>query len=43
MFAAVALLSAYVPEDFTTTLFSCLRIGPDREFYDNTGRPYRIY
>jgi hypothetical protein len=25
------------------TIFHCLGIGPDREFHDPTGRPYRVY
>jgi hypothetical protein len=34
---------AYTPEDFAATIFHCLGIGPDREFHDAAGRPYRIY
>ena len=34
---------AYTPEDLAATLFHCLGIGPDREFHDDAGRPYRIY
>jgi Protein of unknown function (DUF1501) len=34
---------AYTPEDLAATIFHCLGIGPDREFQDTSGRPYRIY
>jgi len=34
---------AYTPEDLAATIFDCLGIGQDREFYDTTGRPYRVY
>lgn len=34
---------AFTPEDLAATIFHCLGIGPDREFHDNSGRPYRIY
>ncbi|MBS0260564.1 MAG: DUF1501 domain-containing protein [Planctomycetes bacterium] len=34
---------AYTPEDLAATIFHCLGIGPDREFYDASNRPYRIY
>jgi hypothetical protein len=34
---------AYTPEDLAATIFHCLGIGPDREFHDAAGRPYRIY
>ncbi len=34
---------AYTPEDLAATIFHCLGIGPDREFHDADGRPYRIY
>ena len=33
----------YTPEDLAATIFHCLGIGPDREFHDAAGRPYRIY
>jgi hypothetical protein len=33
---------AYTPEDLAATIFHCLGIGPDREFHDSSGRPYRI-
>lgn len=34
---------AYTPADLAATIFQQLGIGPDREFRDTTGRPYRIY
>jgi hypothetical protein len=34
---------AYTPSDLAATIFHQLGIGPDREFHDTTGRPYRIY
>ena len=34
---------AFTPEDLAATIFHCLGIGPDREFHDSSGRPYRIY
>lgn len=34
---------AYSTEDFAATIFHCLGIGPEREFHDALGRPYRIY
>ena len=34
---------AFTPEDLAATIFHCLGIGPDREFHDAAGRPYRIY
>ena len=34
---------AYSTEDFAATIFHCLGIGPEREFHDPQGRPYRIY
>lgn len=34
---------AFTPEDLAATIFHCLGIGPDREFHDPAGRPYRIY
>ena len=33
----------YTPEDLAATIFHCLGIGPDREFQDTEGRPYRVY
>lgn len=34
---------AYTPADLAATIFHLLGIGPDREFHDVQGRPYRIY
>jgi hypothetical protein len=34
---------AFTPEDLAATIFHCLGIGPDQEFQDAEGRPYRIY
>ena len=34
---------AYTPEDLAATIFHCLGVGPDREFHDTSGRPYRVY
>jgi hypothetical protein len=34
---------AYTPEDMAATIFHLLGIGPDREFHDALGRPFRIY
>lgn len=34
---------AWTPEDLAATIFQQLGIGPDREFFDNTGRAYRVY
>lgn len=34
---------AYTPADLAATIFQQLGIGPDREFHDPAGRPYRIY
>lgn len=34
---------AFTPSDLAATIFHLLGIGPDREFHDLTGRPYRIY
>ena len=34
---------AYTPCDLTATIFHLLGIGPEREFHDTEGRPYRIY
>lgn len=34
---------AFTPEDLAATIFHCLGIGPDREFLDAAGRPYRVY
>lgn len=34
---------AYTPADLSATIFHLLGVGPDREFHDAAGRPYRIY
>ena len=34
---------AYTPADLAATIFHLLGIGPDAEFHDATGRPYRVY
>lgn len=34
---------AYTPCDLAATIFHLLGIGPDREFTDAEGRPYRVY
>jgi hypothetical protein len=34
---------AYTPADLAATIFYLMGIGPDQEFHDNQGRPYRIY
>lgn len=34
---------AYTPADLAATIFHLLGIGPDREFTDESGRPFRIY
>ncbi len=34
---------AYTPSDLAATIFHLMGVGPDREFHDSTGRPYRIY
>ena len=39
----VPVSDAFTPEHLAATIFHCLGIGPDREFHDSTGRPYRIY
>ena len=35
--------AAYTPADLAATIFQLLGVGPDREFQDAAGRPYRIY
>ncbi len=37
------LSDAFTPSDLAATIFHLLGIGPDREFHDTSGRPYRIY
>jgi len=34
---------AWTPEDLAATIFHQLGVGPDREFHDAAGRPYRVY
>lgn len=34
---------AFTPADLAATIFHHLGIGPDQEFHDALGRPYRIY
>ena len=41
--AGVPESQGYTPEDLAATIFHCLGIGPDREFHDAGGRPYRLY
>lgn len=33
----------FTPSDMAATIFSILGIGPDEEFHDMSGRPFRIY
>jgi hypothetical protein len=39
----VPVSEGYTPADLAATIFSQLGIGPDREFHDTEGRPFRIY
>jgi hypothetical protein len=41
--AGVPITEAYTPADLAATIFRQLGIGPDREFHDASGRPYRVY
>ena len=34
---------AYTPSDLAATIFHLMGIGPDEEFHDAQGRPYRIH
>jgi len=34
---------AYTPADLAATIFHLLGVGPEREFHDSIGRPYRVY
>ena len=34
---------AYTPSDLAATIFHQLGVGPDREFHDTAGRPFRVY
>jgi hypothetical protein len=33
---------AYTPADLAATIFHVLGVGPDQEFRDSQGRPYRM-
>jgi Protein of unknown function (DUF1501) len=33
----------FTPSDMAATIFSQLGVGPDREFHNVDGRPFRIY
>lgn len=39
----VPITEAFTPADLAATIFQQLGIGPDREFHDAGGRPYRVY
>ena len=39
----VPVTDAYTPADLAATIFHLLGVGPDAEFRDAAGRPYRIY
>lgn len=41
--AALPATEAYTPSDLAATIFHLLGIGPDTEFHDPEGRPYRIF
>ena len=41
--AGVPTSDAYTPCDLAATIFHLLGIGPEREFHDTVGRPYKIY
>jgi hypothetical protein len=41
--AGVPITEAYTPADLAATIFQQLGIGPEREFHDAAGRPYRIW
>lgn len=38
----VPVSEGFTPEDLAATIFHCLGVGPDREFHDQAGRPYRM-
>ena len=38
----VPVTEGYTPADLAATIFHALGVGPDREFHDATGRPYRM-
>ena len=39
----VPITAAYTPADLAATIFQQMGVGPDQEFHDTAGRPYRIY
>ena len=39
----VPVTEAYTPSDLAATIFHLLGVGPDAEFHDTQGRPYRVY
>jgi hypothetical protein len=39
----VPVTEAYTPADLAATIFHVLGVGPDAEFHDAQGRPYRFY
>jgi len=41
--AGLPVTEAYTPSDLAATIFHLLGIGPDAEFRDPEGRPYRMY
>jgi hypothetical protein len=41
--AGLPITEAYTPADLAATIFRQLGIGPEREFHDAAGRPYRVY
>ena len=41
--AGLPATEAYTPSDLAATIFHLLGIGPDAEFHDPEGRPYRIH
>ncbi len=38
----VPVTDAYTPADLAATIFQLLGVGPDQEFHDSQGRPYRL-
>jgi uncharacterized protein (DUF1501 family) len=41
--AGLPATEAYTPADLAATIVHLMGIGPDREFHDQQGRPYRIH
>ncbi len=41
--AGLPISDAYTPSDLAATIFHLLGVGPNREFHDVDGRPYRVY